>query len=146
MSDNVAKSLNQILELLHDSQDGYNESAGAIKDQQLKAIFTNLAILRDKMIKELENKAHQLNITHEKTGSMLAAGHRLFLDLKSLVTDGDPVAIINEIERGEKFTIKHYEDELEKQLPTDIKSIFQNQLNIIKNNLESILQKRQVAA
>jgi uncharacterized protein (TIGR02284 family) len=46
--------------------------------------------------------------TPEDDGSILAAGHRMFLKLRDSVTSGDE-SVIDEVERGEDFIKAKYE-------------------------------------
>ncbi len=134
----IASEMNRLLELLHDSHDGYNESAKEVTDVRIQNLFAKLADVRQRMINELETILIRLNIKPEVTGSMLAAGHRLFLDLKSMITGGDMNAIAAEIKRGEEFTIERFKEALQTDLPADLKAVVQRYLFEITNNLATI--------
>ena len=131
--------LNKLLELLHDSHDGYEECAINIKNDFLKKLFLELAQVRNAMIAELENHAKSLNILPEKTGSMLAAGHRLWIDLKTLIGSGDNEAIIAEIKRGETHTLENYQQALAQALPVSLTELLRKQHDQIANNLSQIV-------
>ena len=134
----IASEMNRLLELLHDSQDGYKESAKEVEDIKMKNLFNGLADIRKRMINELQTILATLGIKPEVTGSMLAAGHRLFLDLKSMVTGGDVDAIVAEIKRGETFTIERFKEALEADLPIEFKTIVQRYLAEIETNLAKV--------
>lgn len=135
----ISKILNKLLELLHDSHDGYIESAKNVKNSRLQNIFSRLANTRNNMIRALEVQIRQLGEEPETTGSTAAAAHRLFVDLKSLVTGGAPTAIITEIQRGENYTLQHYKDALQQQaLPLSIETLLKEQCNEIEANLAHI--------
>jgi uncharacterized protein (TIGR02284 family) len=135
--------LNKLLELLHDSRDGYRECADRVSDGYLRQLFSRLAEFRQSMISELQQQVRAQAEEPEKAGSTLAAGHRLFIDLKAMITDGDPEAIIKEIERGENYTIDHYQQALrEDNIPTHLKNIISTQLNNIQNNLMQIQARK----
>jgi uncharacterized protein (TIGR02284 family) len=135
----IAKTLNKLLELLHDSHDGYIESAKNVKDSRLQAIFNRLANTRNNMIRALEVQLHQLGEDPITTGSTLAAAHRLFVDLKGLVTGGDPETIITEIKRGENYTLEHFRDALKQPLPLAIETLLKEQANEIEANISRIV-------
>lgn len=134
----IASEMNRLLELLHDSHDGYHESVKEVQDIKMKSLFNELADIRQRMIKELQTILATLGIKPEVTGSMLAAAHRLFLDLKSMVTGGDVDAIVAEIKRGEAFTLERFKEALNTDLPTELKAIVQRYLSEIESNLATI--------
>lgn len=138
INSDVENEMNRLLELLHDSHDGYKESAEEVEDSKLKKLFIELATMRERMIKELQAILRQLGVEPEVTGSMLAAGHRLFLDLKSLVTGGDVSAIVKEINRGENFTIDRFKEALAADLPIELKNLVQRYLTEIQTNLATV--------
>lgn len=134
----IGAEMNRLLELLHDSHDGYNESAKEVENTKMKDLFIRLADIRKRMIGELQTVLASIGIKPEVTGSMLAAGHRLFLDLKSMVTGGDVDAIVAEIKRGEEFTIERFREALNTDLPADLKAIVQRYMNEIQSNLATV--------
>ncbi|MNF07163.1 hypothetical protein D3C80_2072840 [compost metagenome] len=66
------------------------------------------------------------------------------MDLKSLVTGKDEVAILNEAERGEDVAKKHFAEALHKQLPTDVRAIVQRQYEGVLRNHDQIKALRNV--
>jgi len=98
---NDVATLNSLIETTIDSVDGYRESAAATEDARLKGMFETFASDRGKVVQDLRARVTALGGTPEDDGTVLAAAHRKFVDLKSLVTGRDDQAIVNEVERGE---------------------------------------------
>jgi uncharacterized protein (TIGR02284 family) len=98
---NDVSTLNSLIETTIDSIDGYRESAQATSNGQLKAMFENLSNDRTQAVETLRARVRDLGGTPEDDGTVLAAAHRKFVDLKAMVTGRDDKAIINEVERGE---------------------------------------------
>ena len=134
----TADKLNDLLEYLHDSHDGYKECAGETKNLKLKALFETLAATRNQMKGALQQEISHLSEEPVKHGSMLAAAHRLLVDLKSMLTGHDNQAIINEIRRGETQMIERYQDVIQSDIPENIKPLLRQQLQTIEGNLHTI--------
>lgn len=140
---NFENSLKDLLEHLHDSYKGYHESADDIKSDSLKIWFRNSAEKRKLMIAEFESLLSQNNINFNHHGTMTGMIHRMFVNLKSIVTGKDEKAILAEVERGEDFLVREYKSVLN-SLPTDhlshdgYSNLLQNQLSEIEQNLSEI--------
>lgn len=102
-----------LLQHLHDSYKGYSESAEDIESTNLKLFFSNSSEKRKAMIAELELFLAENNIDFSHHGSMEGAIHRMFVNLKSIVTGKDEKAILTEVEQGESFLADEYKDCIE---------------------------------
>jgi len=136
----TAKASNDLLEYLYDSYNGYKECASQVSDPIMQELFNSLALRRQEMINELSAQIRVLNEEPIKSGSITAAAHRAFIDVKSLVTGGDKEAIVNEVKRGENYTIDRYREILSKNLPIAIKQVLLRQLSEIEANVAKVEQ------
>jgi uncharacterized protein (TIGR02284 family) len=134
----VTDMLNEVIECLYDSINGYKESVQAITDLQMKNLFEMLANQRNTMLDDIKIQLQAMQQEPQKSGSVVGALHRMFLDLKSLLTGGDIVAIVKEIKRGENYTMSIYKKALEKDLPANIRGLLTRQLEQIECNLAKI--------
>lgn len=132
------EKLNDLLEYLHDSHDGYIECSGETQRPALKTLFTRLAAKREQMMQALEQEILRLWGEPVKKGSMLAAAHRLFVDLKSLLTGHDDEAILNEIRRGESHLVARYREVINSDLYADLKPFLSEQLRTLEADLQQI--------
>lgn len=103
---NDVSTLNSLIATTFDSIDGYQEAAEATDRTDLKTLFGTLADERRSAVDAMRDQVREMGGTPEDDGTVLAAAHRRFLDLKSMVTGRDDKAIIDEVERGEDH-IKH---------------------------------------
>lgn len=136
----TVKASNDLLEYLYDSFNGYKECAGQVADPIMRELFNSLALRRQEMINELSAQIRVLNEEPVKSGSMTAAAHRAFINVKSLVTGGDKDAIVKEVKRGESYTIDRYREILSKNLPVAIKQVLLRQLSEIEANVAKVEQ------
>lgn len=136
----TAKASNDLLEYLYDSYNGYKECASQVSDPIMRDLFNSLALRRQEMINELSAQIRTLNEEPVKSGSVTAAAHRTFIDVKSLITGGDKDAIVKEVKRGESYTIDRYREILSKSLPAAIKQVLLRQLSEIESNVAKVEQ------
>jgi uncharacterized protein (TIGR02284 family) len=101
--------LNGLLETTIDSVDGYRTSAQDVENPRFAEMFTARASERSSVAEQLRSDIKRLGGTPDDDGSLLAAGHRAFVNLKAAVTNRDDKAIINEVERGEDHIKAKYE-------------------------------------
>jgi len=126
--------VNRLLEYLHDSYKGYYESADVIDDPSLKEKFVSAAHNRSQMINDLEKVLISNNEEPVQRGTVTGAAHRVFVDLKSLVTGKDTTAILKEVERGEGALINVYKETLAAVDNPEVKMLLQNQLRSIEQD------------
>jgi len=139
----IKNSVNDVLENLYDSRNGYKECADKIDNPRMQQLFQRLAQQRERMIEQLKTRVEFAGVEPADSGTIAAAAHRTFIDIKSMVTGGDTEAIINEVKRGEHHTISQYRDALDEDIPADLKAILTEQMHTIENNLSEIeLQSR----
>ena len=96
-------TLNTLITTLIDSIDGYETSAGDIRDPALAQRFTARASERRRAVSDLQEAVRRLGGTPADDGSLAAGAHRMFVNLKQTVTGGDDKAVVNEVERGEDY-------------------------------------------
>lgn len=114
MSDNShdISILNDLIATTIDSADGYSEAAKDAGTSRFAALFTSRASERRGVTSDLQRAVTNLGGTPEDDGTILAGAHRVFVNLKSMVTGQDEKALINEVEAGEDHIKAKYEDAL----------------------------------
>lgn len=137
-NDKIAEHLNDLLKYLHDSRNGYKESAEESKNQKLKSLCELMSNQRNEMINTLEQQVRGLGKEPAQYGSVTAVAHRIFINLKSLVTGHDNEAIVNEIKRGENYLIDQYKQTINQDIPDSLKELLSKQLQTIQDNLQKV--------
>ncbi|MCD6047334.1 MAG: family four-helix-bundle protein [Gammaproteobacteria bacterium] len=137
-TDQTSDALNNLLSYLYDSHNGYKECSDEVSDIKLKNLFQDMAQKRANMIADIKQIIPTPLENTTRNGSITGVLHRTYIDLKSLLTDGDTQAIVEEVKVGENATINKYEQILNQNLPESVKQLLQKQLNEIKNNLTMI--------
>jgi len=108
INDRQIDVLNGLISTTLDSADGYAEAARDARNPRFKSLFDLRATDRRQLSAELQAKVHSLGGKPDDGGSLLGAGHRMFLNLKSAVTGSDE-SVITEIEGGEGYLKGKYE-------------------------------------
>ncbi len=102
------KVLNGLIETTLDSADGYREAAEETKDVSHKSLFERWATDRRAVVTQLQGEVRTLGGKPDDDGSVLAAGHRVFVKIRDSISKGD-VSVVDEVERGEDFIKAKYE-------------------------------------
>jgi uncharacterized protein (TIGR02284 family) len=105
-------TLNSLIATTLDSVEGYAEAAKDTENAGFITLFNSLAGERRQLVSQLQQEVSSLGGEPEDDGTILAGAHRVFLNLKSVVTGHDDKAIINEVEAGEDHIKAKYEDAL----------------------------------
>ncbi len=106
------KLVNSLVETTIDSADGYAEAAKDADGARYTELFQRRAEERRTIASELQDEVRRLGGEPKDDGTILAAAHRAFLNLKDAVTKGDE-AVINEVEAGEDYIKGKYEKALQ---------------------------------
>ena len=142
------RTLNGLIATTIDSVDGYRTSAQDVENSRFAELFTARASERSSVAEQLRAEVKRLGGNPEDDGTILGAGHRAFVNLKSAVTSRDDQAIVNEVERGEDHIKAKYEealkdDNLSPQSRSLVETAFgsvkagHDEMSNLKHNLEA---------
>lgn len=144
-NEDVISTLNNLIATCKDGQNGFQEAAEGVERSDLKSLFYECAQQRAQFTGELQSLVRELGGDPENTGSVAAALHRGWIDIKSAVTGRDETAILNECERGEDVAVNNYKKALDETLPANVNSVVQNQYNTVKTTHDKIRDLRDTA-
>lgn len=109
-NEHAVKVLNSLIETTLDSANGYKEASENATSSQYKSMFSDRAIRRNELVRELQQEVRSFGGEPENDQSLLGKAHNKFVDLKNALTGGaDDKAVINEVERGEDMIKAKYE-------------------------------------
>ena len=101
--------LNTLIGTLLDSVEGYRKAAEDVDNPAFGQMFNARSSERQEVAARLQSAVSQLGGEPEDDATTLGAIHRVFVDLKSVVTGRDDKAIVNEVERGEDYLKAKFE-------------------------------------
>ncbi|MCQ4313273.1 PA2169 family four-helix-bundle protein [Stutzerimonas sp. VN223-3] len=130
--------LNDLIETSKDGEKGFLECAEDLKSPNLKTTMTQRAHDCATAAAELQQLVRTLGGDPETTTSTAGDMHRRWVDLKSMITGKSDEAILNECERGEDVALKSYRKALEKDLPVDVRSVVERQLQGVQRNHDQV--------
>jgi uncharacterized protein (TIGR02284 family) len=126
--DEVASTLNQLIQTCKDGEKGFGAAAEAVSDPNLRHLFESYSQQRSEFAAELELEVRRTAKEPAEGGHVAAALHRGWMDLKAAATGQDEGAIIAECERGEDLAVKAYHKAVATPLPPDVRAIVERQL------------------
>jgi uncharacterized protein (TIGR02284 family) len=130
MADEIS-TLNSLIETLKDGQNGFQTAAEDVKDSSIKATFNQFAQERAQMVAELQSHVRTHAEKPATTGSVAAAAHRGWMNLKSALGGGEK-AILDEAERGEDVAVEAFEKALKEPMDPDASQIVRKQYGQVK--------------
>lgn len=132
-------SLQELLEKNYDAEKGYKKVLEEADNPSLKEFLKQQAILRNRFATEIHSAIRALNAEPKEKGSTTADLHRTWIDLKTLFTKNDDEAVLEECLRGEKASLKEYEEKLKKTvfLP-ETKAMLEKHLQEIRTTVSEI--------
>jgi len=133
------RTLNGLIATVIDSVDGYSESAKDVDSPRFSEIFLARANERRDVSERLRAEVTRLGGNPEDDGTILAAGHRAFVNLKSTVATRDDKAVVAEVERGEDHLKAKFEDAL-KDLSAATRETIQSVWSSVKEGHDEMSQ------
>lgn len=141
----IVSTLNDLIETSKDGQYGFSTSAENAKGPQLKQSFIERAEACQQAASELQRMVVQYGGDAEEGGSATGALHRGWVAVRSALASYTDLALLEEAERGEDVALASYRKALEKELPVDVRSIVETQLQGVKRNHDQIRSLRNQA-
>lgn len=142
MNDDVESILNELIETSKDGEKGFLKSAQDARSPELKSLFTACARRCAEGARELQQEVRASGGDPEKSGSVAAALHRGWIDVREAVTSRDDKAILDECERGEDYAKAQYRKALEKDLPPGVRAVVQRQYEGVVANHDKVRNLR----
>jgi uncharacterized protein (TIGR02284 family) len=130
--------LNHLIETCKDAERGFRHVAAHASDPAVKSLFLDIASQRERFAADLLPYAQRLGGANAHDGTAAGTLHRTWIDLRSAIFRNDPVAIINEAERGETFSRGVYEDALDSLLPPTARELVEHQYAELRRTAERL--------
>ena len=131
--------LNDLIETSKDGENGFRTSADNAKDPELKELFRRRADDCARGAAELQSLVTEMGGKPEQSGSIAAAVHRGWVNIKASVTSNDDLAILEECERGEDIAKASYRKALESDdLSPDARAVVQKQYDGVLRNHDQV--------
>ncbi len=137
--DELVDNLQGLLEKNYDAEKGFKTAMTDAKSLGLKTYLQSQSAMRGRFATELDHQIRSLNATPKESGSALGTLHRTWIDIKTSVSGHTDEAVLEECIRGEKASVKEYEEKLENNnFPPQVAGVLNNQLSEITNTLSRV--------
>ena len=137
-----ASALNHLIETTKDGENGYAAAARDCSDASLKHMFMQYSRERRDFTEKLQRLVEGQGKIAETDGTLGAAVHRGWINLKSTLSTRDNLAVLEECERGEDHAVKQYKEALEGNELGSVTDLVQQQCNQVKKAHEVIVKMR----
>ncbi len=144
-NDEVADVLNDLLENARDGEYGFRASAEAVGSASLKQVFEARADGCRDAAAELVPLVVAYGGEPADGGTASGTLHRGWVQLKGAVGANSELSILEEAERGEDASLARYRKALRQQLPADIRSVVERQMQGAQRNHDDIRRLRDQA-
>ena len=144
LQEDAVSTLRELISICRDGQEGFrNASEHIVDDPDLKKLLSSYSLQRAKFAGDLESQMITLGEHHPELedGSITAAAHRGWLNLKSVLHTNNNQSILKECERGEDVALEAYNKALSHHLPEPVHELVQEQRHEIAathNTLRSL--------
>ena len=142
---NDKSELQNIHDLLVDSQEGYMKAAERVEDGSVRMLLAAFAheriVLASEVEAELREQAPEAEA--KESGTIKGDLHRAWMDLRDALSTSDHANVLSECERGEGYLLMRYDEVLKKDdLQPGTRMLASHQRAEVQGNLERIKQLR----
>ena len=143
--DRIVSVLNGLVDISRDGAAGFRTCADDTDDATLKIYFQNRAQSCDEAVRILSAEVRRYGGDPDKSSSAVGTLHRVWVDLKIMLSNNDSVAVLEECERGEAAALMAYENALREELPGELRALLDHQYEGAKRNHDRVRQLRDTA-
>ncbi len=119
--------LTTLVQVLLDSQKGFQDIGEHLKDETLKQFFLGESLKRAQFRGDIEDTLHKEGVADVKeSGTVAGALHRTWGDLKAHLSSSD-LTLLETAEQGEDTAKKAYAEALKHQLPEPVHQLLSEQ-------------------
>jgi len=136
--EDVIAALNEAVNNARDGELGFAEAASHTETPALKEFFEQRARACRDSAAELQQKLTQLGAEAEESGSVSAAAHRVWLQIRGLFGGAGDETILAECERAEGEALAHLHKALQQNLPEAIHAILLRQYECTQRNHDMV--------
>lgn len=131
-------TLNNLIETCKDGEYGFKASAEHAVNPQIKDLFLARAQDCRQAAAELQTIVMQQGGKPEDSGTATGTVHRGWVAVKGTLAGYTDLAMLEETERGEDAALARYRSALKEELPQDIRSVLEAQLQGVQRNHDQI--------
>lgn len=138
MKEEIAQ-LNALLRLCRNAEKGYKTASQQVEDSLIENTLNNYSQQRNEFAYELEQQIRIQGGEPLTSGDLTASAHRIWINIKGLLSGEDTTGIIQECLRGERESINFYEKIMnETTFPNDVRMLLAHHVKEIRAAREKL--------
>jgi uncharacterized protein (TIGR02284 family) len=145
MTSNAESVMKNLAEVSREGERGFATAAQVVKDEKLRGILERASQRCAIGVRELEEAIVNSGGTVTDEGTISAALHRAWTNLKAAIARSDDRAVLDECERGEEFAKAAYQQALKQDLPLFARDLVDRQYKGVVENHDLIKRLRDAA-
>ncbi len=130
--EDTVEMLNDLVQTCREGEQGYQTAADDIHNSELETMFRGYAKQRGNFVRELQAEVERLGGKPSESGSLEAALHRGWMNVKSSLSGGDTAAIIAACETGEDSALAAYDRAARTDVTGKTRTLIDKQLQQVK--------------
>jgi len=145
MQTDTTAVLEDLIQTLEDGKKGFEQTADHLETQADRSVTEKMrqfAQQRASFSTELRSLATQHGFTISEEGSLTGTMHRGWMGLKDALTGDDASAVLGAAETGEDHAVSEYEQALERELPTEVRSVIERQATEVRRAHDEVRSLR----
>ena len=143
ITEDTIAHLNRLIETSKDGELGYRTAAHHVRNPQLQSIFEDYERQRANFARQLQAEVERLGGEVGESGSLSAAIHRGWIDVKSALSGGDGWAILAACELGEAAASAAYEKVLDMDISGPIRLTVSHQAQQVRDAHQHIVRLKE---
>lgn len=134
----VLDSLIELLTLHYDTGETCNMAAEASTSSSLAHTFRQHAECRKRLASELTDILVMNGVVVDSHETLRGKAHRFWMQLQQYISNGDPDALLPEIERAEEFIRSKYQQTLQRNAGSPISDILHRHYRELKGEIQQL--------
>jgi uncharacterized protein (TIGR02284 family) len=130
--EDTISELNGLIETSRNGELGYAEAARLVEDTRLQSVLAGYSKERAGFVRALQAEVKKLGGTPADSGTIGAALHRGWMELKSVATLGSGGAILSACETGEDSAWTHYKHVIDSDISGESRAMVDKQWEKVK--------------
>ena len=145
MQTDTTAVLEDLIQTLEDGKKGFEQTADHLETQADRSVTEKMrqfAQQRASFSTELRSLASQQGFTISEEGSLTGTMHRGWMGLKDALTGDDASAVLGAAETGEDHAVSEYEQALEMELPSEVRTVIERQATEVRRAHDEVRNLR----
>jgi uncharacterized protein (TIGR02284 family) len=141
----IVQVLNDLISVLNDRVEGYEQAAGETADADLKSLFTEMAARSHRFKRELASEVLHMDEEPTEIATMSGRALRTRMDLKAALIEKNRRAILSSCATGEFAALRTYREALESDAQLPVREMIEKQFIMLRHDHDRIRSLRDSA-